>query len=48
MSGGRLNRWTRFQDAATLIKPAGSDGLKAWTLVELDKLVPLHMLSREA
>lgn len=43
VSGGRINRWSRLEDDATIMKASG-EGHGLWTLDELDKLVPQHLM----
>ena len=45
VTGGTIARWTRFADAASLVK-ADADGAGLWTLDELDEHVPQHLLPR--
>ncbi len=42
VNGGTIRRWTRFEDAATIIKTDG-DRPGLWTLDELDRLIPEHL-----
>ncbi|MBB2943329.1 NAD(P)-dependent dehydrogenase (short-subunit alcohol dehydrogenase family) [Actinoplanes lutulentus] len=44
LNGGKINRWTRFEDSASLFKADGG-GQGLWTLNELDKVVPQHLLA---
>ena len=43
LTGGRINRWSRLEDVASLVK-ADAAGPALWTLDELDALVPQHVL----
>ncbi len=43
LSGGNISRWNRLEDVASLVK-ADVGGSALWTLDELDKLVPKHLL----
>ncbi len=45
LSGGRINRWTRLEDAASLAKSEAA-GPALWSLDELDTLVPEHLFPR--
>ena len=43
LSGGTLCQWTSLQDSVRLVK-ANADGPGLWTLDELDKLLPEHLV----
>jgi len=47
LSGGKISRWTTYQDAATIVK-SSAEGPGLWTLDELNLIVPKSLVPESA